>query len=207
MRAAAGGRTGWAGRSLRAARLLILSVRSRLKPPAPDISDPAEGLGMQSAAPVRSAWKVTVAPRWVKDDSMITLIPGTAFRMPGRAVSPSITGISMSSTTTSTGLRDKAAMACSPLEAWAATLMAGSSARMRETRPRTMAESSTSMTVIGPGGGGTLDARIMQPPLDVHFSHIHGRRPHSPLSIKAGATRLCGLGLDYMAFVCKYPIL
>jgi len=107
---------------------------------------------------------VTVAPRWVSDDSMITLTPGTAFRMPGRAVSPSMTGISMSSTTTSTGVRARAAMACSPLEAWAATVIAGSSARMRPTRLRTMAESSTSMTLMEPEAGTEPDMGGLEEP-------------------------------------------
>ena len=69
---------------------------------------------------------------------------------------PSITGISMSRTTTSTSRRPNSIRAASPWGAEPTTRIAGSSASCRVIRPRTIAESSTTRTLIWPVAGWSL---------------------------------------------------
>src|SRR4029079_6981425 len=91
---------------------------------------------------------------------------GRAASSSGSAVSPSITGISISSTTTSGALGATSSTASLPL-AWRDTASSsGSSSIQRDTNPRTTAESSTTITRIGspfsamvlgdPGGDGAV---------------------------------------------------
>ena len=91
---------------------------------------------------------LTAVFRRVRLEAMITLTCGHSARISGRAASPSMMGISMSRTTTSAGWRRKDAKAISPFEADATTQRSGSASICRHIRPRTTAESSTTMTLI-----------------------------------------------------------
>src|SRR6185437_13448610 len=75
--------------------------------------------------------------------------PGEASSSRGSAARPSITGISMSRMMTSASLRAAWTMAIWPLLQEAMTSMRGSADSMRVMRPRTMAESSTTITRTG----------------------------------------------------------
>src|SRR5579859_7370305 len=92
----------------------------------------------------------------VKVEAMITWRCGSTLSSSGSAVSPSITGISMSRMATSTSCRSMAFSAIWPLPTEAITWTCGSSSSMRVTRPRTTAESSTTMTRIGSLAGEVL---------------------------------------------------
>src|SRR5262249_42091750 len=94
----------------------------------------------------------TEAPFKVSVEAMMTERPGFACSIFGKAVMPSITGISMSSTATSISLpgRVSASTASWPLPTVVTTLIAGSLSRARVSRPRITAESSTTITRYGP---------------------------------------------------------
>jgi len=79
---------------------------------------------------------------------MITGVSGATSSSLGSAVSPSITGISMSSTMMSTGRRRSVSIAILPSATDAATRIPGSASSTRESSPRTTALSSTSITRI-----------------------------------------------------------
>ena len=89
---------------------------------------------------------------------------GSAFSSNGSAARPSSTGISMSSTTTSTGVRASSSIAARPLTARATTRIAGSLSSMRAIAPRIVSESSHTMTRTGVGesvaGGRARTARL-----------------------------------------------
>ena len=94
------------------------------------------------------------APLSVRVEAMMTCMPGRAASNCGSAVMPSITGISMSSTTTSISVLVTSSIAALPLLAVATTLIPGSLSRDRDRRPRITWESSTTKTRIGVGPGG-----------------------------------------------------
>jgi hypothetical protein len=76
------------------------------------------------------------APFSVRVEAMMTWMPGRAASSCGSAVMPSITGISISSTTTSISVRVTSSTASLPLLAVATTLIDGSLLRERDTKPR-----------------------------------------------------------------------
>ena len=90
---------------------------------------------------------LTSAPRRVSVEAMITLMPGLASSSLGSAVSPSITGISMSRMTISMSCRASAPSAISPLLADASTSTSGSASSERVSRPRMTALSSTTINL------------------------------------------------------------
>lgn len=94
---------------------------------------------------------LTCALRCVSVDAMMILTSGAAFSNSGSAVSPSITGISMSSTITSTSLRDICDTASWPFPTVATTWMPESVSNARVIKPRITAESSTTITRTGDG--------------------------------------------------------
>ena len=79
----------------------------------------------------------------------MTFTSGETLSSWGSAVSPSITGISISSTMTSVSARPSAEMAIWPLPTEATTAISGSASSVRVSSPRITAESSTTMTRMG----------------------------------------------------------
>src|SRR5690242_18395027 len=98
---------------------------------------------------------LTEAPFRVRVEAMMTWTPGFASRSFGSAVSPSITGISMSSTMTSISARFTASIAAWPLPTVETTLISGSDSSVLVSRPRMTAESSTTITRYGPPPAAT----------------------------------------------------
>ena len=123
------------------------SFRNGLSTPAPVR---APGLGMKSAAPRRNACNAIAAPRVVTLDDISTRMAGSAASRRGRAVSPSITGISISSTTTSTPPARTAWSASRPLAVLATIWIAGWPANSRSSTVRATRLSSHSSTRVRP---------------------------------------------------------
>jgi hypothetical protein len=82
-------------------------------------------------------------------EAMMALTLGASARSLGRAVRPSMTGISMSRMMTSTVCLGSLFSACWPSPTDATTTMSSSTSRILRIRPRVTAESSTNMTRIG----------------------------------------------------------
>jgi hypothetical protein len=109
-------------------------------------------------APSAKALKLISALRLVRVDTINTRAEGRALSRRGSASSPSITGISTSSRMMSGALRATSATASLPLAWRATTSMSVSSLSQRETRPRTTAESSTIITLMGVSPTGSPPA-------------------------------------------------
>ena len=109
----------------------------------------ALGLCMQSAAPAWMARIAMAAPAVVRADATMIRTRGSTLSSSGKAVSPSITGISTSSSTMSAGVRLRVSTAMAPLATLATTSMSGSASKVREIRERMTAESSQIMTRTG----------------------------------------------------------